>query len=144
MNGTLLVGTDGSEGAGRAIDFALQQAKLTGEELVVAYVIEWSPFSFNTPRELEERHKRREEEIERAQTEVIEPLLESLQDAGVEVRGMVRHGNPASTLDDLARDLEARVIFVGRKGMSKLQAMLFGSVAGSLVQISDRPVTVVP
>jgi len=144
MNGTLLVGTDGSDGASRAIEFALQQAKLTGEDLVVAYVIEWSPFSFNTPRELEERHKRREEEIERAQTEVIEPLLQSLEDSGVNVRGMVRHGNPASTLDELARGIDARVIFVGRKGMSKLQAMLFGSVAGSLVQICDRPVTVVP
>ena len=47
---------------------------------MVAYVIEWSPYSFNTPEENEKRHKRREEEIERAQSQVLDPLVASLQE----------------------------------------------------------------
>ncbi len=41
-----------------------------------------------------------------------------------------------------ARVKDARL--VGRQGSSRLRAHLFGSVASTLVQIADRPVTVVP
>ena len=120
MPTTLLVGTDGSEDGTRALDFAADRAQCSGENLIIAYVIEWSPYSFNTPQENAERHKRREEEIERAQTEVINPL------------------------NDLAEEYGALMIFVGRQGNSKLKSVLFGSVAGALVQIATVPVTVVP
>ena len=79
MTDTLLVGIDGSEGGARAADFAAQRAKESQSRLVVAYVIEWSPYSFNTPQENEVRHKRREEEISRAESEVVGPVLESLK-----------------------------------------------------------------
>jgi nucleotide-binding universal stress UspA family protein len=47
-------------------------------------------------------------------------------------------------LCDLAGDLGAAQIFIGRRGVSKIAALLFGSVAASLVQVSQVPVTVVP
>ena len=111
---------------------------------MVAYVIEWSPYTFNTPEENEMRHRRREEEIDRAQKEVLTPHLEVVKEVGVEVEGIVRHGHPAQVLTDLAAETGATQIFIGRRGLTKLQALLFGSVAGTLVQISAVPVTVVP
>ena len=144
MTDTLLVGVDGSETGARASDFAARRAKEGKARLVVAYVIEWSPYTFNTPEENEERHKRREEEISRAQTEVIDPIVESLKKAGVAAEGVVQHGHAAEVLCLLATEHGASQIFIGRRGLSKLQAMLFGSVAGSLVQISPVPVTVIP
>ena len=144
MTDTLLVGVDGSECGRRAADFAVAHAKTGHARLVVAYVIEWSPYTFNTPEENEIRHKRREEEIQRAQTQVLDPLVSSLKGSGVEVEGVVKHGHPAQVLNDLARERGATEIFIGRRGHSKLAAMLFGSVAGTLVQISPIPVTVVP
>ena len=144
MSDTLLVGVDGSDGGKRAVDFAADRAKEAGARLIVAYVIEWSPYTFNTPEENEVRHKRREEEIARAETEVVGPLVTSLKAAGIEAEGIVRHGNPAEVLNGLATKHGVRQTFIGRKGISKLQAMLFGSVAGSLVQISSVPVTVIP
>ncbi len=144
MTETLLVGIDGSETGGRAADFAAKRAKESKAHLVVAYVIEWSPYTFNTPEENEMRHKRREEEISRAQTEVIDPVVDALKKAGVEAEGVVQHGHAAEVLSLLAREHGASQIFIGRRGLSKLQAMLFGSVAGSLVQISPVPVTVIP
>jgi nucleotide-binding universal stress UspA family protein len=112
--------------------------------LVVAYVIEWSPYTFNTPEENEARHKVREEEIGRAETEVLNPLVASLKSTGVEVEGVVRHGHPAQVLTDLAAEFGATQIFIGRRGHSKFKALLFGSVPGTLVQISPIPVNVVP
>jgi len=144
MTDTLLVGIDGSEGGRRAANFAASRAQASNAGLVVAYVIEWSPYTFNTPEENEKRHKRREEEIERAQTQVLDPLVASLQSAGIDVEGMVRHGHAAQVLTDIAQETGASQIFIGRRGLSKMQVLLFGSVAGTLVQISTVPVTVVP
>lgn len=144
MTDTILVGVDNSECGRRAADFAAARAKAGKARLVVAHVIEWSPYTFNTPEENEQRHKRREEEIERAQTQVLDPLVAALESSGVEVEGVVKHGHAAQVLCDLAGETGATQIFIGRRGLSKLAAMLFGSVAGSLVQISPVPVTVVP
>lgn len=144
MTDTLLVGIDGSEHGRRASEFAASRAKSGNARLVVAYVIEWSPYSFNTPEENEVRHKRREEEIERAKSQVLDPLVAALTKEGVQVEGLVRHGNPANVLTEVAKETGACQIFIGRRGLSKIQALLFGSVAGSLVQISAVPVTVVP
>lgn len=144
MTDTLLVGVDGSEGGARAAAFAAERAKSSSASLIVAYVIEWSPYTFNTPQENEVRHKRREEEISRAESGVLQPLVASLQGSGVEAKGVVRHGHAAEVLSELAKEHKASQIFIGRRGLSKLQAMLFGSVAGSLVQISPVPVTVIP
>jgi len=144
MNDILLVGVDGSEAGARAAAFAAERAKDSNSRLLVAYVIEWSPYTFNTPQENEERHKRREEEISRAETQIVQPLVDSLKSSGVDAEGAVRHGHAAEVLSQLASEREAGQIFIGRRGLSKLQAMLFGSVAGSLVQISPVPVTVIP
>lgn len=142
MTDTILVGVDGSEPCRRAADFAAKRA--AGARVVLAYVIEWSPYSFNTPEENEVRHKRREEEIERARTQVLDPLVTKLRASGLEVEGVVRHGHAAEVLSGLAGELGATQIFIGRRGVSTIQALLFGSVAGSLVQVAPVPVTVVP
>ncbi|NIA67112.1 universal stress protein [Pelagibius litoralis] len=144
MTDTLLVGIDGSEGGARAADFAAQRAKESQARLVVAYVIEWSPYSFNTPQENEVRHKRREEEISRAESDVVGPVLESLKNQGVEATGVVRHGHAADVLSHLAKEEKVNQVFIGRRGLTKMQALLFGSTAGTLVQISPVPVTVIP
>jgi nucleotide-binding universal stress UspA family protein len=144
MTQTLLVGTDCSECSKRAVDYAATWAKLANLHLYVAHVIQWSPYTFNTPRENEERHKRREDELERAHALIIDPIVTDLLSKGVDAEGVVRHGHPAETLHALGNELGVSNIIIGRKGESPIKAKLFGSVAGTLVQISDHPVTVVP
>ena len=144
MTDTLLVGVDGSEGGQRAAKFAAERATQLGARLIVAYVIEWSPYSFNTPQENDLRHKRREEEIARAESDIIQPLVRELKAAGLTVEGLVRHGHVVEVLSQIAKEHTAGQIFIGRRGLSTLQALLFGSVASSLVQVSPVPVTVIP
>ncbi len=112
--------------------------------LYVAYVIEWSPFSFSTPQELAERHKRREDELERARKLVINPIVEQLREEGIDAEGVIRHGHPAETLNVLASELGVTNIIIGRSGQSAIKAKLFGSSTSTLVQIASHPVTVVP
>jgi nucleotide-binding universal stress UspA family protein len=113
-------------------------------QLFVVYVIQWSPFSFNTPQENAERHKRREEELERAHVRIVDPIVERLRSDGVNAQGVIRHGHPAETISALAGELGASNIIIGRTGQSPIKTKLFGSAASTLVQISAQPVTVVP
>jgi nucleotide-binding universal stress UspA family protein len=144
MTQVLLVGTDCSDCSQRAVDYAANWAKLADSHLFVVHVIQWSPYTFNTPQENEERHKRREDELDRARSQILNPILEDLLGKGVDAEGVVRHGHPAETLSSLAEELNATNIIIGRKGQSRIKTKLFGSVASTLVQISAQPVTVVP
>ena len=143
METVYLIGVDGSNCSERAVSYVTERAKQSGGSVLVTHVIEWSPYSFSTPEENAQRHQRREQELDRAHKEIVDPIVGRLQDAGVEAKGLVAHGNVAQTVDRLARENDVTCIVIGRKGAGRL-AQFFGSVASRLVQIVDRPVTVVP
>lgn len=144
MSNKIVVGYDGSDGDIATLDFAIELAKAQGGSIIVAHVLEWSPYSFLTPSELEERHKRRAEELERAETAVLAPVMKNLQSKGVTATAALKYGNIAETLSKIATEEGASQVVVGRNGSSGLSSRLFGSVAGSLAQISPVPVTIVP
>ena len=144
MSSVLMVGVDCSECGGRAVEYAAELARNSKARLYVAHVIEWSPFSFSTVEENFERHKRREEELQRAHSEVIDPIVDRLKAAGLEVTWLVRHGHVADTLNTLAVENGVTNIILGRQGTSKLKAHVFGSVGSRLVQVAECAVTVVP
>jgi nucleotide-binding universal stress UspA family protein len=144
MANKILVALDGSDGSKRALNAAAEHAKLTGSDLVLAYVIDWSPYSFHTPQELEERHQRRESEIQRANDSVLNPEIAALEAEGINIETVVHHGKIAETLLDLGDQHGISQIYIGRRGESRMHAMIFGSVSAALVQTSSVPVTVVP
>jgi nucleotide-binding universal stress UspA family protein len=144
MSKTILVGIDGTEENRRAIDYAVEEAKQDSGKLILAYVIKWSPYTFNTPEENEARHKRREEEIKIVEERVLNPMLESLESEGLDITGVVRHGQVAESLTHIAKKHGATEIVVGRIGKKNVKTMMFGSVVAKLIQITAIPVTIVP
>jgi len=144
MQKSILLAVDGSSGGAQAVEHVLNTTDSQNVNVVLAYVIEWSPYSFNTPEENAERHMRRESEIDRATNSVVNPAMERLESEGFTVTPEVRHGAPAETLIDLARDHDVSEIVIGRRGQSGIKSLLFGSVAGNLIQTSHIPVVVVP
>ena len=144
MKKSILLAVDGSSGGSKALRHVLDTIDANTVKIVLAYVIEWSPYTFNTPEENAERHKRRESEISRAKAGVVAPAKAELETKGFTVSVVVRHGPPAETLINLAHEYKVAEITIGRRGQSGINSLLFGSVAGSLMQTSDIPVTVVP
>jgi nucleotide-binding universal stress UspA family protein len=144
MTHPIVVAYDGSDAARRAIDHASSQAKASGAQIVLAHVLEWSPYSFLTKEELAERHKRRNEELDRAKNAIVAPIVESLSSQGITVVSEIRYGNVADTLIEIATTHGAGLIVTGRIGQAGLASRLFGSVAGTLAQVSPVPVTIVP
>lgn len=128
----------------RAVDHAARQAARASAAIHVVHVIEWSPYRFLTPQELEERHKRRSEESTRAETEVIAPVLKELTSNGITATGEIRYGNVVEILAEIAQKRHASGIFMGRSGGSSFGGRIFGSAAMGLAQVSPVPVTIVP
>ena len=143
MAKTFIVGFDGTEASERALAFAADAARREQATLHLVHVLEWSPYSFLTAEELAERHKRRQEEVTRAEA-FIAPVCARLAATGLQVTSDVRYGHSAEIMCEIATELGAAQIVVGRKGSSHLAARLIGSLGMSLVQASPVPVTVVP
>ena len=144
MTTKLVIGLDGEHSGHRALDHAKQLASLIGDcELVVAYVIEWSPYSFQTAEENAMRHNRREEEISTARDRVVDPAVKSLQDAGHKASGIVRHGDVADTLNAICETCGGHQIIVCRSSEGGFAKRLFGSSTVNLVMSATVPVTVV-
>lgn len=144
MSHKILVAIDGSEGGQKALNAAVEQAQLSHSDLLLTYIIDWTPYSFHTPEELEERHKRRDSEIQRASESVLQPAVDALKSSGLNIGSEVRHGKIAETLNELTKEHAISQIFIGRLGESRMRTMIFGSVTAALIQMSSVPVTVVP
>lgn len=144
MTETIVVGYDGSDSSRATVDFAVDLAKSRGARIFLVHVLEWSPYSFLTPEELEERHRRRKEELSRAESAILDPVVERLGDLGIEVEADIRYGHIAETILEVAKTKNAIQIIVGRTGHSSISTRIFGSVAGTLAQAAPVPVTIVP
>jgi nucleotide-binding universal stress UspA family protein len=141
----IVVGLDGSSPGEKALAYGKALAKKLGDcELVLAFVIEWTPYSFHTPEELAERHRRREQEIEQARAHVLEPAAKDCAAEGLRVSTEVRHGDPAELLEEIAVERGADQIVVGRTGARGLKQRLFGGVTAKLVTAATVPVTIIP
>jgi nucleotide-binding universal stress UspA family protein len=144
MTVKIVIGLDGTDTGERALAFAKDLAsKMDACELLAIYVIEWSPFTFQTPEENETRHKRREEEIELATSRIVEPAVSALKEAGFKASGLVRHGDVAETLNRLTVENGGSQIIVGRASSDGFTKRIFGSSTQNLVMSADVPVTVV-
>ncbi|MGZ3217655.1 universal stress protein [Paracoccus sp. T5] len=144
MSRKIVVGFDGSEASLRALDFAITRAQAQGDNILIAHVLEWSPYSFLTPSEVEERHRRRTEELQRAETAILTPVVKRVEEAGIPVATALRYGHIAETLCRIAKDEGAAMIFIGRMGDSGFASRIFGSVAATLAQVAPVPVVIVP
>jgi nucleotide-binding universal stress UspA family protein len=144
MSTKIVVGLDGSEAGNRAVSYAKKLGSLIGEcELILVYVIEWSPYSFQTPEENAERHKRREEEIGAALKRIVTPAVKALKSDGITARGLVKHGHVADLLNKIAVDEGADQIVIARSSERGVVQRLFGSSTANLVMHASVPVTVV-
>ena len=147
----LVVGTDGSEPTGRAVAFAIRQARQRQLKLVLATIVDWpsgmlfpeaAPVAPALDAEWFERAEN--EMIASARARILDGEAEQARRAGVEVETIVTFGAPSQELRALAEARRAEGIVVGRHGEGVLHLPIFGGVASSLVQGAACPVYVVP
>jgi nucleotide-binding universal stress UspA family protein len=126
---SIVVGTDGSETARKAVEAAVELAKLTGAklELVSAY----EPVSSQRLRDEARQVPPDLQWMVNPREDVDATLAEAAErvgDAGVASRVYAREGDPADAILDVAEELGSDLIVVGNKGMTGAKRFLLGSV----------------
>jgi nucleotide-binding universal stress UspA family protein len=126
---TIVVGTDGSDTAGKAVAQAAELAAAVGAALLVVSAFE--PVS----------GARLREEAQEAPDDVLwmvnpredvdatlEAAAEVAAEHGAQTRTFARQGDPADAILDVAEEQAADLIVVGNKGMTGAKRFLLGSV----------------
>jgi nucleotide-binding universal stress UspA family protein len=129
MFSAIVVGTDGSETAGKAVLQATELARQVGAS--VSLVSAYEPVSGNRLRE-EKREVPKDMEWMVNPREDVEATLkeaaENVEGAGVKVKTFAREGDAADAILDVAEETNADLIVVGNKGMTGTKRFLLGSV----------------
>jgi nucleotide-binding universal stress UspA family protein len=135
MSSGIVVGYDGSECAKEAVRVAIEIGKAYGEKVVIAFGYELNPVAG----ELHDYHAALKELATKRLTEAT-----ALAADDADVEAVIVEKAPAAGLVALADERDARVIVVGTRGESPIRGALLGSTPHKLLQLSDRPVLVVP
>jgi nucleotide-binding universal stress UspA family protein len=130
MMSTVVVGTDGSETAERAVDVALDVAERFGARFVVA-----SSYRPVSEGRISKEQADAPQDIQWSinPTEDVDAALRAVEDKakerGLKTTSEARQGDPADVLCEIAAEHEADLLVVGNKGMHR---RVLGSVPNSV------------
>jgi nucleotide-binding universal stress UspA family protein len=126
---TIVVGTDGSDTAEKAVDGAVDLARSIGATLQI--VSAYEPVSRGRLREEAQQVPADLEWMITPREDVdatLRAAAERAEAAGVEAEIYARQGDPADAILDVAEEQHADLIVVGNKGMTGAKRFLLGSV----------------
>lgn len=135
----IVVGLDGSDGAARALDQALQLAALTNGVVHAVSVEEHLPAYAATVGEVDDADRIENQYYRRIQGEAARVASRKQ----VAVSFEIRRGHAADQLVRYADARQADLLVIGHTGHSRLRNLLLGSTAGRVVEHAPCPVLVV-
>jgi len=142
----ILVATDGSEGADRAVDYAARRAKADGAELLIVNVIG----GYGLPEKVfmaftNDQDVLLKELLGSQSAATLTTARDRAREAGASTIMLEsRTGEAAQTIIDIAHEKKVDAIVVGKRGAGLVAGVLLGSVSQKLVSLSPLPLTVVP
>jgi nucleotide-binding universal stress UspA family protein len=127
-NGPIVVGLDGSEGATRALEWAIDLAKATNSDIVAVH----APRAIDGTRVLD------------AAAEALEQWCAPLRRRDVAYEMRVEAGDARTAIEHAADVTDASLLVVGTRGLGAVRGLLLGSVAGYIARYATRPIAIVP
>ena len=138
MYDTILVATDGSGPANRAVTQALEQAEQSGATLHAMYVVDTDRYSEPALSSMELETN----EIEKWGNEQLHEVVERGESLGVEVTTHCCHGKPYQEIISYGDEIDADLVVLGYQGHSHTKTRQLGSVTDRVVENAGRPVLV--
>jgi nucleotide-binding universal stress UspA family protein len=132
MNNVLLVPTDFSEVCGNAIKMAANAAKFLNFKVCLLHIIDK-----NTKAALKKEGK----DINTVHEELNQLAQQTKAEFGIEVDVLAREGNIFSTIGEVAKEVDANLIYMGTHGKVGMQKIT-GSYALKVITSSEAPVIV--
>jgi nucleotide-binding universal stress UspA family protein len=138
----IMIATDGSELVKRAVDLAIEIAKLSEAKLYAVHVVELGGDLLIPSRD--EEWKRTIEEHLTIEGKKATAYAENIgRAANVKVEPVILDGKPANEIIDFAEKSDIDLIVMGTHGKTGLQRFFIGSVSENVVRHSKRAVLVV-
>jgi nucleotide-binding universal stress UspA family protein len=135
-----LVGVDRSVPALAALGLAADVVAALGGSLTVLEVIDYVP-PFPLGPDAAGTGAAEEAAAARAR---LESAVSELRRRGLAVQVVVRSGDPAPTLLDVADDIDADLVVLGTRGRGGPEELMLGSVARTVADRARRPTLVLP
>lgn len=139
---TIVVGTDFSPEADRALSWAVDLAERLGQSVEIVHVQPTGAFVLPPPIDVLPVAVAAPDDT--AAKASLASRVEGAAASGVSVASRVVAGEPAAALNDAAKERNAFLLVVGSHGSSGLAHVLLGSVAERVVRHAAVPVLVVP
>jgi nucleotide-binding universal stress UspA family protein len=133
----IVIATDGSSGAGDALELGYELAADTGADVSVVYV-RHAPSGFLGAPYYQDVIT---DEAQHARGVIADAKLYATR-YDVDPDYDVLEGDPAEAVLDFAQARDADVIVVGSRGLGRVAGALLGSVSREIVQRAERPVLV--
>lgn len=138
----IMIATDDSESARKAVNKAINLAKLSNAKVYAVYVISHKEDHIAYPKDVgwdRAIHDFFREEAKQA----IAYAEEAGKNSGVNIEPVVLEGSPANELVDFAERNDIDLIVMGTLGKTGIEKFLLGSVAENVTRHSKKPVLVV-
>lgn len=134
----IAVAIDGSTNALRAVEHAiLLVSNIPEAELEFIHVIDFDKVKdeYLLSKSAEKVAQKRDEKIQRA-TQLVEQ-------AGMEAKVTILKGKPEEEIIQYVNKENVQHLFVGSRGLNKIQELILGSVSDKVIHYANCPVTVV-
>lgn len=139
----IIVATDGSAGANRAVDTAAKLAKASGADLSILTI--GGNVTGGELRKLADAAGDLSKTMETAANKVLtQARKRALRIGARTVKLQTGWGDPAETIIDAVRRGNVDMLVVGRRGRGRLSGLLLGSVSQKLASLAPCVVVVVP
>ncbi|MFO0752401.1 MAG: universal stress protein [Thermodesulfovibrionales bacterium] len=135
----ILVAHDGSKSSDKALKKAVELSMGTNSSLTVLAVV---PELYLT--ELPEADRSRIfESLSEETRQAMEKIRKSLSGKSIEVKTLIRQGDPAEKILETAQKMKVDLIVTGSHGRHGAKKFLLGSVSAKVVDYSKCPVLIV-
>jgi nucleotide-binding universal stress UspA family protein len=138
----IMVAADGSESAKKAVDTAIEIAKLSEAKLYAVHVVSLG-FYLITHSIDPVWKKEIEEQLLKEGKEATAYVESAGRAANIEVESVILRGNPAEEILGFEDRNEIDLVVIGTHGMTGISRFLLGSVAENVVRHAKKAVLVV-
>jgi nucleotide-binding universal stress UspA family protein len=136
----IVVGTDFSDAAEHALDYAIELAKKLGGEIVLVHAYELPTYAFPEGAVI---HAELVDRIGKVSEDALNSAVRERAKSGVPIKPAIRTGNAWREVLAVAEEEKADLVVIGTHGRRGIARVIMGSVAERVVRMATCPVLTV-